>query len=202
VGIVGGEHSVPLGLIRALHEQHNSFGILHIDAHADLRCAYEGFVYSHASVMYHAGRMPGISLCQVGIRDYWSDEADLMGASEHIHCFSDQELRRKLFEGTDWNKLCRQIIDRLPDKVYISFDIDGLSPDNCPHTGTPVPGGLSFREADYLLHCLALSPKRIIGFDLCEVAPGKDSEWDANVGARMLYKLCCYTHFCLSKKSI
>lgn len=194
VGIVGGEHSVPLGLIQALQEQYKSFGILHIDAHADLRCAYEGFSFSHASVMYNAIQLLGISLTQVGIRDYCQEEADIIAASEQIHCFADHELRRRLFEGDPWSRLCRLIIDTLPDKVYISFDIDGLSPDCCPNTGTPVPGGLSFREADYLLHSLALSGRKIIGFDLCEVAPAKDNEWDANVGARMLYKLCCYTH--------
>ncbi|MCL1973970.1 MAG: agmatinase family protein, partial [Bacteroidetes bacterium] len=169
VGIVGGEHSVPLGLMQALHDQFKSFGILHIDAHADLRCAYEGFTFSHASIMHHAARLPGISLTQVGIRDYCQDEADLIAASEHIRCFSDQELRRRLFQGDTWSSLCRDIIESLPQNVYISFDIDGLSPDCCPHTGTPVPGGLTFREADYLLHSLAASKKRIIGFDLCEV---------------------------------
>jgi len=75
--------------------------------------------------------------------------------------------------------------------VYISFDIDGLDPAFCPTTGTPVAGGLSWDEALYLIEALVDSGRKIIGFDLCEVAPGKDgSEWDANVGARLLYKLC------------
>ena len=195
VGIVGGEHSVPLGLIQALHERHKSFGILHIDAHADLRRAYEGFLYSHASIMHHAIQLPGVSLTQVGIRDYCQDEADVIANYDHIRCFSDHELRRRLFEGDSWSLLCRQIINTLPHNVYISFDIDGLSPDLCPNTGTPVPGGLTFREADYLLYTLANSGKKIIGFDLCEVAPAKEDEWDANVGARLLYKLCCYSSF-------
>ena len=74
--------------------------------------------------------------------------------------------------------------------MYISFDIDGLSPDLCPNTGTPVPGGLLFQKVDYLLNILKQSDKKIIGFDLCEVAPGKHSDWDANVGARVLFNLC------------
>ena len=78
-------------------------------------------------------------------------------------------------------------------QVYVSFDIDGLSPDNCPHTGTPVPGGLSFREAVYLLAAVVESGREIVGFDLCEVGPSRDGEWDANVGARVLYKLCNLT---------
>ncbi|MCL2727204.1 MAG: agmatinase family protein [Bacteroidales bacterium] len=195
VGIAGGEHSVPLGLIRALCDHYPKFGILHIDAHADLRCAYEGFLYSHASIMYNALQSPNITtLVQVGIRDFCGDEVDLIQSRSSIHCFTDELIHRHLFEGATWRQLCVQMIEKLPDHVYISFDIDGLTPDHCPNTGTPVPGGLTFREADYLLHTLALSGKKIIGFDLCEVAPGKNDEWDANVGARLLYKLCCYCH--------
>ena len=78
----------------------------------------------------------------------------------------------------------------LPEKVHVSFDIDGLDPVLCPHTGTPVPGGLAFEEATYLLSRLAASGKRIIGFDLVEVSPGKEGDWDANVGARLLWHLC------------
>ena len=72
----------------------------------------------------------------------------------------------------------------------MSFDVDGLEPAFCPHTGTPVPGGLSFREAVFLLDTIAAAGRKIVGFDLCEVAPGEDGdEWDANVGSRLLYKL-------------
>jgi len=195
VGIVGGEHSVPSGLIQALCDHYPSFGILHIDAHADLRCAYEGFLDSHASIMYNAIQLPQITtLVQVGIRDFCQDEADLIQSRDIIHCFTDELIHRHLFEGDTWHQLCTQIIEKLPDHVYISFDIDGLTPDHCPNTGTPVPGGLTFREADYLLHTLATSGKKIIGFDLCEVAPCKSDEWDANVGARLLFKLCCYCY--------
>ena len=195
VGLVGGEHSVPLGYIRALGEIYSDFGILHIDAHADLRCAYEGFLYSHASIMYNATQLPQVkALVQVGIRDYCHDEAQLIAARKDFSCFTDEALHRARFEGSSWAQCCAQIIAALPQNVYISFDIDGLSPLYCPNTGTPVPGGLSFREADYLLHSLATSGKRIIGFDLCEVAPGRNDEWDANVGGRLLYKFCCYSH--------
>jgi agmatinase len=76
----------------------------------------------------------------------------------------------------------------------VSFDIDGLDPALCPGTGTPVPGGLQFEEALYLVETIAASGRKIVGLDLCEVSPGepeRDSEWDANVGARVLYRLCC-----------
>lgn len=85
-------------------------------------------------------------------------------------------------------------MESLPEQVYISLDIDGLSPDLCPHTGTPVPGGLSFQQVDYLLYLLASSPLKIIGFDMCEVAPGENDPWDAIVGARLLHKICCYSY--------
>ncbi len=196
VAIVGGEHSVPFGLLKALDEKYKSFGILHIDAHADLREAYEGFTYSHASIMYNALKQLRHvdQLVSVAVRDYCADEAVLMAEDSRIKAFTDKDLYEAAFSGEKWAAQCRKIIDALPKKVYISFDVDGLSPENCPHTGTPVPGGLSYNKALFLLKMLATtSGKQIIGFDLCEVTPVKHDEWDANVGARLLYKLCCYT---------
>ena len=197
VGIVGGDHSVPLGNLKAVSEQYEEFGILHIDAHADLRIAYEGFKYSHASIMYNAlNEIHQISqLTQVGVRDFCQEESEIINRNPRIRCFTDIELKRNGFDGKLWKKQCEEIIASLPNNVYISFDIDGLSPELCPNTGTPVPGGISFREIDYLLFMLASSNKKIIGFDLCEVSPSAENEWDANVGARILYKLCIYSSF-------
>ena len=194
-GVVGGDHSVPLGNMLAVSETTEDFGILHIDAHADLREAYEGFKYSHASIMYNALKeITQISqLTQVGIRDFSSGESNLIDSDPRIRCFTDYEMRKNIFEGKTWKQQCEEIIATLPKDVYISFDIDGLSPELCPNTGTPVPGGLSFREADFLLYLLASSNKRIIGFDLCEVSPNETDEWDSNVGARLLFKLALYT---------
>lgn len=195
--VVGGEHSVPYGLVKALSEKYSNFGILHIDAHADLREAYEGFTYSHASIMFNIiNNIPQVSrLCQVAIRDFCDAEYSIIQSNDKIAIFPDNELRRREFTGETWEKTCNDIIKTLPDNVYISFDIDGLSPELCPHTGTPVPGGLTFNKADYLLLKLAQSGKRIIGFDLVEVAPSPDGdEWDANVGAKLLYKLALYTN--------
>jgi agmatinase len=104
--------------------------------------------------------------------------------------FTDFEIAEEKFQGMTWHEQCEQIIEQLPSNVYISFDIDGLTPDNCPTTGTPVPGGLSYQEAIYLLKLVAESGRKIVGFDLVEVAPAEEGEWDANVGARLLYKLC------------
>lgn len=193
VGVVGGDHSVPLGYIKALAERHDTMGVLHIDAHCDLRKAYEGFTYSHASIMYNVlNEVPQVErLVQVGIRDYCDDEVVLAKDNPRVVQFDDYCLASAQFEGVTWANQCDQIISHLPEKVYISFDIDGLSADNCPSTGTPVTGGLSFNKALYLLDGIVRSGRKIIGFDLVEVAPSdKKDEWDANVGARMLYKLC------------
>lgn len=190
VGVVGGDHSSPLGLLHALAEKHEEFGIIQIDAHADLREAYEGFTYSHASIMYNALQLPQVKkLVQVGIRDSAESENELIRHSNgRISTFFDSFLKNEMYDGKTWKKQCKKIIAQLPPKVYISFDIDGLDPKLCPGTGTPVPGGLEFEEALYLIKALVKSGREIIGFDLCEVAPG-DSAWNGNVGARLLYQL-------------
>lgn len=192
IGLVGGDHSVPFGYLKALseHYQESGISILHIDAHADLREAYEGFTYSHASIMYNVLQLPNISkLVQVGIRDLCQEEMDKIKNDQRIVLFDDWQLKDNLYQGMTWQKQCQTIISHLAEPVYISFDIDGLSQAFCPNTGTPVPGGLDFNQAIYLLQTLAKSGKKIIGFDLCEVAPGQLNQWDGNLGARILYKL-------------
>ena len=191
-GILGGDHSVPFGAIRAAAERHPGLGILHLDAHADLRVAYEGFRWSHASIFHNVlAEIPGVSrLVQVGIRDFSEDEMlAIANSNGRIVTHYDQEWRRRMFTGATFDQLCKEAVAALPDAVWLSFDIDGLDPALCPGTGTPVPGGMSFAEVAHLLHTVAESGKTVVGFDLVEVAPGKD-EWDANVGARLLYKMC------------
>jgi len=199
VGLVGGDHSTPLGFIRALSEKHQGqFGILHIDAHADLRSAYQGFQHSHASIMHNVmtSDFRPQKLVQVGIRDFCAEEFDfIQNHKKSIQTFFDLENKRRLLKGTHWGEIVTEIVGQLPEKVYVSFDIDGLDPALCPNTGTPVAGGLSMDQAFYLLRELSESGKTLIGFDLNEVSPGRqtDSEWDGNVGARVLYKLCGWT---------
>jgi len=194
VCVLGGDHSSPLGLIRALAQRHESFGILQIDAHADLRQAYQTFEYSHASIMYRALESPQVSrLVQVGIRDYCSSEAELIRSQpERIRLFEDRTLQRRRMQGQSWVDVCSDIVAALPQQVYVSFDIDGLDPELCPHTGTPVPGGFHFEDVFFLIEAVVRSGREIIGFDLCEVSPGEDNyldSWDAIVGARVLYRL-------------
>jgi len=194
VGVVGGDHSVPFGAIRAVADTHPGLGILHIDAHADLRDAYEGFTHSHASIMHNVlTRIPNVAkIVQVGIRDLCEAEADLIAQDKRLETLFDVNLCAARLQGRLLDVFAEKL-SHLPREVYVSFDIDGLDPALCPHTGTPVPGGLSFEEASLLIGMMAKSGRHIVGFDLNEVSPGPDDEWDANVGARMLYKLIGWT---------
>jgi agmatinase len=193
VAVLGGDHSVPLGFMKAIAEKHGEFGILQIDAHCDLREAYEGFNYSHASIMYNAlEEIPNIQrLVQVGVRDYSGDEWDYIRNSNYrVITYFDKEIKTRQFEGDTWRHIAEEIVSKLPEKVYISFDIDGLDRKLCPHTGTPVPGGFEAEEVFFLMKKIVESGRRIIGFDLCEVGINSDNDWNANVGARVLLKLC------------
>ncbi|MDY6939266.1 MAG: agmatinase family protein [Cyanobacteriota bacterium] len=190
IGLVGGDHSVPRGLMAALADRHGEYGILQIDAHADLRQAFEGFTDSHASIMYNALQLQAVThLVQVGVRDLCEEEFQRAEDDPRVVMFDDWQLKANEYQGVSWHQQCEAIVAELPQNVYISFDIDGLDPRFCPNTGTPVPGGLEFERAIYLIQMLVRGGKTIISFDLCEVAPGKSDEWDGNIGARLLYKL-------------
>ncbi len=195
VGLVGGDHSTPLGFIKALADVHSDFGILQVDAHADLREAYEGFTYSHASIMYNVLKevKQVKKLVQVGIRDYCDEELLMIRQNpDRIATFFDKDIKEKQYEGDTWKQICQQIVSELPQKVYISFDIDGLDPKLCPNTGTPVPGGFELEQVFYLFRQVYESGRQLIGFDLNEVSTGEHSQdgIDSIVGARALYKLC------------
>lgn len=193
VGVVGGDHSTPFGNIKACAEKHPGLGVLHLDAHADLRDAYEGFTWSHASIMFNVLKhVPQVGkLVQVGIRDFSeSEHAVITGSKGRCVTFFDASLARARDAGETWREQVDRIVKELPQKVYLSWDIDGLEPTLCPHTGTPVPGGLTFNQAISLLDGVVRAGKQIVGLDLNEVAPGPDGdEWDGNVGARLLYKM-------------
>ncbi len=190
VVVLGGDHSTPLGYLDALAARHEEFAILQVDAHCDLRPSYEGFQYSHASIMHNALELPQVKkLVQVGIRDYCQQEADFIAQSHgRVALFSQRFLSEERFAKKSWKKVCGKIIAQLPPKVYLSFDIDGFDPKLCPGTGTPVPGGLEFEEATYLIRSIVQAGITIIGCDLNEVAPG-DTDWDGIVGARLLYQM-------------
>lgn len=196
LALVGGDHSTPFGAIRAALELHPKLGVLHFDAHADLRVAYEGFEWSHASIMENVTRrLPLARLVQVGIRDFCEDELERIRASKgRIVTLFDRDWQAAKLAGRDLRPLVRVHLARLPLEVYVSFDVDALDPTLCPNTGTPVPGGLSWAEAMLWLDELARAGKRVVAVDLNEVNPGPCDDgqadgFDAMVGARLLYRL-------------
>lgn len=199
VWLIWGDHSVPLGFYQSLAKQHKSFWILHIDAHCDLReedgkPGYEGFTYSHASIMANAiACIPQIEkIHQVWIRDCSEDEVLFVANSAgKVKIFSNDALSREAFFWTSWEATCKKIVADLPQKVHISFDIDGLKPSLCPDTGTPVAWGFEVAQIKFLLQVLLESGKQIIGFDLVEVSNGSsDNVINAKVGADVLKMLC------------
>jgi agmatinase len=192
VALLGGDHSTPLGFMKAIGEKHGEFGIIQIDAHCDLREGYEGFVYSHASIMYNALKeVPQLQkLVQVGIRDYSEGEHEFIKQnSDKVKTYFDSDIRERQYEGQNFSQVVNEIVSQLPQKVYISFDIDGLDPKLCPNTGTPVQGGFETEQVFYIFKKIQQSGRQIIGFDLSEVSTS-ENYWDANVGARVLFKLC------------
>ncbi len=190
--VLGGDHSCALGLIEAVSDRNRDFGILQVDAHADLRENYQGFRFSHASIMFNALQCRSVrKLVQAGTRDYCSEEEETAsGDPDRIHLVEGRGLWRRRFQGESWRNLCREIVAHLPEDVYISFDIDGLDASLCPGTGTPAPGGLMFEEALFLIDEVVASGRKIVAFDLSEVTPGTDLS-DAYIGARLLYRLSC-----------
>lgn len=195
--VLGGDHSVPLGAFRAAAERFPGLGVLQIDAHADLRPAFEGFHQSHASIMHNLrSACPEVPITVVGLRDFSPDERDVIDRDEQITAWFDRDLRLDRLDGRI-RETMRRVVEGLPPSVWISCDIDGLDPALCPHTGTPVPGGLGWDEMLVLVEALSTSGRTIRGVDLVEVSPGRGApsdrdSWDAVVGARLLYKLAGY----------
>ncbi|MBE6193869.1 MAG: agmatinase [Rikenellaceae bacterium] len=192
VGIVGGDHSVAFGAVRSISSVYPQMGVLFVDAHSDLRPSGRIFDYSHLSVARNiVDEIPAVSkLVQVGVRDMSREEIDFAQSHPKVTMFCHEKLTAERFSGRSWGEVCDDVVAQLPDKVYISFDIDALSPECCPHTKRPVAGGMTFDEAVCLINRVAESGREIVGFDLTEIVPVMESGVDAAVGARMLVKLC------------
>jgi agmatinase len=188
----GGEHSITAGTIRPFARRYKNLAVLHFDAHADLRVAYEGLEYSHASIMYNALKRHSVQkLVQVGIRDYCQAELEIINNSNgRVKTFFDRDIKQQQYKGKSWDTICQEIIAELPQNIYLSFDIDGLDPKLCPNTGTPVAGGFETEQILFLIEKIVKSGRKIIAFDINEVSPGADGDdWDANVAARLLFRI-------------
>jgi agmatinase len=193
VGVLGGEHSSSYGLIRASSElfSDGNFGVVHINAHLCFQNDGGRIRNSRSSIFWHVSKLQHVQkIVGLGIRDVEEQEvlyANSLGTRHRT--YYDHELSRRLLSGESWLSIVNECIQHLPPNIHISIDIDGLDPFLCPNTRSPVPGGLSFQQLQALLFRLSQS-RNIVSFDLCEVAPDPQNEWDANVGARVLYKLC------------
>ncbi len=176
--LLGGEHSISVGAVRALHARTPRLSVLQIDAHADMRDRYQGSPYSHACVMRRIREIvPAVSL---GIRSMSEEEVDYL-ASEPAPIFGPRRFRAL---GGDWKTL----LDELTDRVYVTFDLDGLDPSVVPATGTPEPGGLDWYEAVDVLRAVS-ARARIVGFDVVELSPLHGQVASDFLAARLAYRL-------------
>lgn len=191
VAIVGGDQSVAFGAVKALSEHHKGIGVLNIDAHADLKHEGVPYTYSHTTVMRNIAEELSCvgKIVEVGVRDINHDELAFATANDKVEIHFSEELAARRFEGETWGKICDEICESLPPKVYISFDIDALKIEFCHNTNSPVPGGMTFDEVVYLVNRVVATGHTIVGFDITEVVPNLDNVMDANVAARLLGKM-------------
>jgi len=178
--MLGGEHSISTGLIRALKKKYPDLSVLQLDAHADLRQEYEGNPYSHASVMARAREIcPAV---QIGIRSLSIEESRWI-KKDNLPVF----WARDIYNNEDWFD---KAIENLSENVFITIDLDVFDPSIMSATGTPEPGGLDWYLVVKFLKKVC-KKKNIIGFDVVELAPTKDHSCDF-LAAKLVYKLIGY----------
>ena len=172
--VLGGEHTVTLGVLRALKKRYGHFGVVQFDAHADLRDIYEGTPYSHACVMRRAVDDLGLTLFQIGVRSVCPEEAAFRKERDIPHL--DARLARFPLpgqtNGPDGNNHSEPALLPVdfPGKLFLTFDLDAFDTSLMPATGTPEPGGLFWWDALHLVErCLA--GRVALGFDVVELAP-------------------------------
>lgn len=179
---LGGEHTITLGMVEGLRKRRKDFSILILDAHADLRNSYEGTKYSHACVTRRL--IDNYQIIQVGIRSLCRKEADFI-KKRNLKLFYAKDIIGK----KDWMK---EAISRLPDKIYLSIDLDFLDPSIMPAVGTPEPGGLGWYETLKFLRLLT-KEKEILGVDVVELCPTPLDISSSFTAAKLIYKLIAYS---------
>jgi agmatinase len=184
VCMLGGEHSVSAPIIKAHHEKYENLSVLQIDAHADLRDAYDGTPHSHASIMARVVKDMRIPSVQVGIRSISGDEARSLKDGLPTRIF----WARDIVGRTDW---IDEAVNSLTENVYLTIDIDGLDPSIMPTTGTPEPGGLGWYETLALIRKLA-ETKRVVGMDLVEYSYFENYDAPAFLCSKLVYKSLAY----------
>ncbi|GFM32444.1 agmatinase [Desulfovibrio subterraneus] len=177
--MLGGEHTVTLGALRALHKKHGNFGIVQFDAHADLRDTYEGSPFSHACVMHRALDL-GLPVFGIGVRALCKDEVALRKDRN----LSYLDARDLAMNGMPENLLPADF----PETIYVTFDVDGLDPSVISATGTPVPGGVLWWQAIKLLE-KAIAGRTVIGMDVVELAPKEGDHASDFAAAQLTYAM-------------
>jgi agmatinase len=182
---LGGEHSVTAPLVRAVRSRHPRVGVLQLDAHADLRDTFEGSPHNHACVM-HRVLDEGIPIAQVGIRSLTSEERELIRARGICTVFAPEAV------GDPVASWIARVIAALPEEIYVTVDLDAFDPAVMPSTGTPEPGGLDWYRALAVLREVARA-KRIVGFDVVELAPIPGNVAPDFLAAKLVYRLLGYS---------
>ncbi|HEX5136814.1 MAG TPA: agmatinase [Planctomycetota bacterium] len=187
VGCLGGEHSISLGPLQAAARVRKGLGILHVDAHPDLRDEYEGTRFGHGCVMRRVLEEKGVArLVQVGLRAVSAEDHAAIEGDKRVRPFYAHDLARR--EPAEW---IGAVLAELPPRIYVSFDVDGLDPSVVPGTGTPEPGGLSWWGALALLRA-ALAQRELVGFDIVELLPVPHSQVSDFAAAKLLFKMLSY----------
>ena len=187
VGVLGGEHSITAGAVQAHLEQYPELSVLYLDAHADLRDEYMGTQWGHAS---GARRIHAwCPLVLVGVRSICEEERDYLGAQANDP--DSQVISSFFWPVADEDSLKREVVSRLSDPVYVSVDLDVFDPSVMAAVGTPEPGGMSWNQVTGLLRAVAES-RRIVGFDVCELAPREGPMACTYTAAKLVYKLLAY----------
>jgi len=183
--ILGGEHSLTLGAVRAALKKFGQITILQFDAHADLREEYEGTIYNHACVMRQCLKLPGVNLVQVGIRNISTD-------TDEFGFWKKNQNRIKTFWAKDMAKWkIKEIVGSLGKNVYLTFDVDAFDSGIMPSCSTPEPGGLEWYQTMEILKAIA-SKKNIIGADVVELAPIQNLHAPDFLAAKLVYKIIAY----------
>lgn len=176
VGLLGGEHSISIGAIKALSEKYHQLSVLQIDAHADLRDEYHNSKFNHACVMRRAQEYANV--VQVGIRSVCSEEREFIVPENMFYAHEIQK-------DTNW---INEVINKLSDYVYLTIDLDGFDPSVVPGTGTPLPGGLSWYEVNDLLEKLFIQ-RKVVAFDVVELCPQQDDKTSDVIAAVLVYRI-------------
>ncbi|UCE99227.1 MAG: agmatinase [Planctomycetota bacterium] len=177
--VIGGEHSVGIGSIKACVENKRGITVLQLDAHCDLRDEYNGSKHNHACTMARARELAPI--VQVGIRSMDFSEKQFIDRST---VFFAQDI----YNNRDW---IGKVIAKLSDEVYITIDLDVFDPSVMPSTGTPEPGGLLWYDVLALLKAVCVK-KNVVGFDVVELCPDDNNKAPDFMAAKLIYKLLSY----------